>query len=95
MSIKFPDWVIKTKGKQAQASARLRYISVYLCLQVTGKVSYREFHAITGICTHTAIWKYVRDGAFSQSMADKFEAYFGKKVVTAEMLTNPLSIQVK
>lgn len=89
--MRFPEWVTKTR-KNKQASARLRYIILKLCIETVSKPSFRDFARTTGLCDYSTISSYITKGGFTPGLAERFETYFGKKVVTATMLTDPMSI---
>ena len=89
--MQFPQWVLKTRGKKNQASARLRYILVALALQLNQRASLRGVSKFAG-CDHSTLSYYVKQGAFSENMALQLEKKFGADVVRHEWLTDPLSI---
>lgn len=90
--MKFPTWVTKTRGKKAQASARLRYLIYRLAIEFTDTATVRALCETTGIAKHSTVSLYLSQGAFSQGMAERFEEHFGSDIITAAQLTAPLEI---
>ena len=91
--MKFPQWVIRTRGKKYQASARLRYIIMNVAVQLNHRAS---LHAVAEFvkCDHSTLAYYVKQGHFSPTMAQQMEAKLGSDIIRAEWLTDPLSIPV-
>lgn len=92
--MQFPSWVLKTRGAKQQASARLRYMLYSLALEVSPRPSLHGLAEKTRIAEHSTLSLALKKGALSQKIAESFEDHFGSAVVTAEQLTNPMSIAV-
>lgn len=92
----FPTWVDgpPRKTSQQRASARLQYILSNVALQLTQRQSMRALAEKCAI-DHSLLSKYIKQGYFSQSAANRIEFMLGKKHVTAAHLTNPLEIDTE
>ncbi len=90
--MKFPEWVLKAP-KRLQASARLRYLVYRLAIEITPKASVRALCEQTAI-DHSTVTLYIKRGQFSPSLAHAWQKQFGRTLVRAEWLIEPLDIPV-
>lgn len=93
--MKFPKWVLRIRSKRQQASARLRYMLYRIALEVSDTPTIRSMCVQTGVANHSTVSLYISQGAFSNALAARFEEIFGPDIITADALTDPMSIVEK
>lgn len=93
--INFPAWVDtpKRQSKQQLASKRLKFLLCNAALQHTGRGNIAAFAETIGL-EMTTVHLYVKKGALSRPAAETAEEIFGRKLIRAEWLTDPLSMKV-
>lgn len=90
--MQFPKWADGPHlSKKERATGRLKFILMSLALEHTGRNSMRALSELVGL-DHSTISKYIVAGAFTEKAASQVQVRLGEKVITAEMLMNPLSI---
>lgn len=88
----FPKWADGPRMTKAErASGRLQFLVQTLALEHTGRSSLRSLAAAVGL-EHSTISKAVNQGAFSEKSALQIAHRLKPRIVTAEMLMDPLSI---
>lgn len=91
--IKFPSWVIvpKKASKQEQAFKILRYLVVRASLETSASANVTDFATNIGL-DRTTVHGYMKKGKFSGPSAAAAEAHYGKDLIQAAWLTNPLAL---
>lgn len=94
--INFPDWVElpKRQSKQQLAAKRLRYMLSRAALERVGYGNISTFAISIGLERNT-VHLYVKNGRLSVPAATMAEEVFGKELIRAEWLLNPLAIGAK
>lgn len=91
--MKFPTWTRRTGlTRQERAAKRLRYIVYRLAIEVCETPTIRALAERGGI-DHATISCALRAGRFSEELAARFEAAFGRKLVRKDELIDPLAIE--
>ena len=91
--IKFPSWVTlpKKATKQQQAFKILRYLVIRASLETSDSANVTDFATSIGL-DRTTVHGYMKKGKFSLPSAVAAEAYYGKDLIQAAWLTNPLAL---
>jgi hypothetical protein len=94
--INFPTWVELPKRQPAKQLAikRLRYVVLRAVIERTSSGHIAAFAESIGMDKST-IHNYIKLGKFSRPAADIAERIYGKDLIRAEWLTNPLDIDQK
>lgn len=94
--INFPEWVDQPKrqSKRQLAEKRLRYLMVRAALTVSGSATVASFASAIGL-ERTTVNLYTKKGKLSIRAAKKAEEVFGRDLIRAEWLTNPLAIEAE
>jgi hypothetical protein len=92
--INFPEWVTTPKGQSEEklASKRLKYIICRAALEKLGAGNITAFGRAINL-ESTTLHLYVKLGAVSKVAAERAEKAFGRKLIRAKWLTNPLEIE--
>lgn len=87
-----PTWVDnKNRGRQARASARLRYVMNVLAAKHSDRQTMRSLAEKVAL-DHSTLSLYIRRGAFSKSAAERIVKMLKTDEVTVHMLMRPLEI---
>lgn len=88
----FPKWADAPRMTKAErASGRLKFIVQSLALEHTGRSSLRSLAKAVGL-EHSTIGKSITQGSFSEKSALQIVHRIKPRLVSAEMLMNPLAI---
>ena len=88
----FPKWADAPRmSKSERASGRLQFLVQTLALEHTGRSSLRSLANAVGL-EHSTISKAVNQGSFSEKSALQIVHRLKPRIVTPEMLMNPMTI---
>lgn len=88
----FPKWADAPRMSKAErASGRLQFLVQTLALEHTGRASLRSLATVVGL-EHSTIGKSIAQGSFSEKSALQIVHRLKPRIVTPEMLMNPMSI---
>lgn len=95
--MEFPGWVNRSAGggrarRETVASNRLRYLIKRIAIEHNDKGSVEQIARLLGM-HHSTFSIYIRRGHFSEAAALKLERTFGRDIVRAEWLRDPLNAQ--
>ena len=93
----FPNWVCRSAagGRASQAtiaSNRLKYILKKIAIEHNQRGSTEQLARAIGM-HHSTFSIYIRRGHFSNSAAAAIEKMFGREIVKADWLCEPLNIE--
>lgn len=90
--MRFPVWIDAARhGSLKRAQLRLKFILNMAALLKYGRTSMHDIARDIG-CDHSSIFNAIRRGYFTSPMAERIEQHFGRDVIRAEWLIEPLSV---
>lgn len=90
MDLVFPPEVDKPRDRMKRARNRLRYILKAVALRKYGHTSVHQI-ARDANCSHAGIFNAINRGRFTEDMAKRIEAVFGREVLKHEVLLDPFT----
>lgn len=92
--MQFPYWIDNTRNTRKKAQLRLKYMLNRAALEKYGRTSMHDLAADAG-CNHSSIFNAINRGYFTPQMAEAIERVFGKGLLPAEHLVEPLEVDSK
>jgi hypothetical protein len=90
--MQFPKWADGPRLTKAErASGRLKYLVLTLATEHTGRASMRSLANAVGL-EHSTVSKSITQGSFSEKSALQILHRLKPRLVTVEMLMNPMGI---